>query len=528
MLFRPYKSQPRKRFVSPISLFLIIAFMIGMTLTLVNTSVARAATITVNTTADEVNSDGDCSLREAIRAANLDQAVDVCTAGNGADTITLPTGNYILTIAGASENDALTGDLDIADDVTLLGSNPFNTTIDGNGLDRVLHVVSDSSLSVLGITLTGGSTTSQAGSGILVSDGELTVAYSRIRNSGPNAGIYVVSAAANLTINHSRIENNDGSGLYIQSDVTTLILNSTISNNSADNGGGISNSGTMTLVNSTLSSNSATFDGGGLLNGGTTNLYNVTVANNTADSDANGGGGGGGVRTITGTVAIRNTIIGDNVDGSTSGTLQNDCYGTVTSQGYNLIEDITGCTIAGSPFGNITGLDPGLGPLQNNGGSTFTHALQAGSLAVDAGNPLGCADHNNVDLFIDQRDYVRPVDGDGNGNSRCDMGPFERLSPGTPTPTITPTPTNTATPTRTPTSTPTATRTPSPTPSLTATPSRTPSATPSPTITNTPDPSATVTPTGTATTPVTAIPTATATWPVSSSHWTYLPFTVNE
>lgn len=490
--------------------FLILTLMCGLFLLFSYTPTARAATITVNTTTDEVNTNGNCSLREAIRAANLDQAVDGCTAGNGADTISIPTGNYVLTIAGNNENDALTGDLDIADDLTLLGSNPFNTTIDANGLDRVLHIVNDSALSVLGITVTGGSTTTQAGSGILVSNGELTVAYSRVRNSGPNSGIYVVSAAANLTINHSRIENNDGSGLYLQSDVTTLILNSTISNNTGTNGGAISNSGTVTLVNSTISGNSATFDGGGLLNGGTANLYNVTVANNTADSDANGGGGGGGVRIITGTVSIRNSIIGNNLDGSGAGTLQHDCYGTVTSEGYNLIENITGCTIVGSPFGNITGVAPGLGTLQNNGGSAFTHALQAGSPAVDAGNPNGCADHNNIDLFIDQRDYVRPVDGDGNGSSRCDMGSYERLSPGTPTPTITPTPTNTATPTRTPTSTPTATRTPSPTPS------RTPTVTLSPTITHTPDPSATVT------------PTATPTWPAPLSNWLYVPMMVRE
>ncbi len=503
----------------PLPFFLLLTLLCGLFLLFGNIPIARAATITVNTTTDEVNTDGDCSLREAIRAANTDLAVDACTAGNGADTISLPVGNYVLTIAGINENDTLTGDLDIADDLTLLGTNPFNTTIDANGIDRVLHVVTDSTVSILGVTLTGGSTTSQAGSGILVSNGELTVAYSRVRNSGPNAGIYVVSAAPSLTIDHSRIENNDGSGLFIQSGVTTVILNSTISNNEATNGGGISNSGAMTLVNSTISGNSATFDGGGLLNGGTANLYNVTVANNIADSDANGGGGAGGVRIITGTVTIRNTIIGDNVDGSPSGTLQNDCHGTVTSQRYNLIEDITGCTITGNTTGNITGIDPGLGSLQNNGGSGFTHALLAGSSAVDAGNPNGCADHNNVDLFIDQRDYVRPVDGDGNGSVRCDMGAYERLSPGTPTPTITPTSTNTATPTRTPTSTSTATRTPSPTPS------RTPTVTPSPTITHTPDPSATATPTGTATTPVTA--TATATFPAPSS-WVYLPFLMNE
>ena len=75
---------------------------------------AHAAVVTVNTTDDELNSDGDCSLREAIIAANTDTAVDACPTGSGADTINLPAGRYTLTVLGAGENAAATGDLDIA------------------------------------------------------------------------------------------------------------------------------------------------------------------------------------------------------------------------------------------------------------------------------------------------------------------------------------------------------------------------------------------------------------------------------
>jgi len=63
----------------------------------------RAAGIIVNTTDDELNDDGDCSLREAIRAANSDSAVDACTAGRGADTITLSAGVYRLSITGGHQ-----------------------------------------------------------------------------------------------------------------------------------------------------------------------------------------------------------------------------------------------------------------------------------------------------------------------------------------------------------------------------------------------------------------------------------------
>src|SRR5438876_12321819 len=72
---------------------------------------------TVNTTNDELNTDGDCSLREAVIAANTNTAVDACPAGSSTatDTITLMDGaTYVLSIAG-SEDAAVMGDLDLAD-----------------------------------------------------------------------------------------------------------------------------------------------------------------------------------------------------------------------------------------------------------------------------------------------------------------------------------------------------------------------------------------------------------------------------
>ena len=116
-----------------------------------------AAAITVNTTADELNGDGDCSLREAIRAANLDQVVDGCPAGNGADTIFLPPGEYLFdaAMAGFNEDHALTGDLDIQEDLTIEGAGRVNTRVDANGLDRVFHVI-DATVEISGVTITGG------------------------------------------------------------------------------------------------------------------------------------------------------------------------------------------------------------------------------------------------------------------------------------------------------------------------------------------------------------------------------------
>jgi hypothetical protein len=224
-------------------------------------------------------------------------------------------------------------------------------------------------------------------------------------------------------------------------------------------------------VNSTVSGNSAARSGGGIYNSaspalpgsGTSHLYNVTIANNTADSTDDGAGEGGGIFVEDGAVTLANSIVANNADNSTTGTQHPDCSGTLSSEGHNLIENTGGCVIAGSVLGNITGVAPGLGPLQNQGGATFVHPLLLISPAIDAGGPQGCVDQNGVRLTVDQRGFARPVDGDGDGRPRCDMGAFEAKSPGAPTPT------NTASATATNTSTPTATRTSTRTPTATAT-----------------------------------------------------------
>src|SRR3972149_1968169 len=98
---------------------------------------ASAAVFAVTKTADTADGacDADCSLREAIIAAN---------AALGVDTITLAADTYNLSIAGTGENAAATGDLDFTDDAVLQGAGVSATVIDGQKLDRVLHVVAAS------------------------------------------------------------------------------------------------------------------------------------------------------------------------------------------------------------------------------------------------------------------------------------------------------------------------------------------------------------------------------------------------
>lgn len=209
-----------------------------------------------------------------------------------------------------------------------------------------------------------------------------------------------------LTVEDSTISGNSAAqGGGIHSEGTLTVEGSTLSGNMADGGAGLQNVGSATVVNSTISANSATVNGGAIDNlpDGTVALRNVTVSGNS-------GASGPGLANGTGAVAtLKNTILANSVGGG-------DCEGNVTSQGYNLIEDPTGCTIGGDTTGNLTGLDPMLGPLANNGGPTRTHALLFGSLAIDAGSP-SCPPP-----ATDQRGLTRPQ------GTACDMGSYESSS----------------------------------------------------------------------------------------------------
>jgi predicted outer membrane repeat protein len=203
------------------------------------------------------------------------------------------------------------------------------------------------------------------------------------------------------------------------------MVNATVSGNTAGlHGGGIENSATLAMTNVTISNNFANDHGGGLYSDNViaaATLTSVTIANNTADNDNSGIGDGGGIYVLFGTVNITNSIIGYNVD---SGGQAPDCGGGggggINSQDYNLTQNTTGCNaiLVGTTTHNITGQDPKLGALANNGGTTQTLALLTGSPAIDTGDPVNC-------LTKDQRGISRPQDGDKDGTAVCDMGAYE-------------------------------------------------------------------------------------------------------
>ena len=205
-------------------------------------------TITVNTEDDELNNDNDCSLREALQAANTDAAVDACPAGNGWDTIMVPAGTYILTKAGAGEDANATGDLDVRDSVTILGAGAGTTILDGNDADRVLHVDPTGlgvALDLRDVTVTKGS--SDAGGGLRAANGLTRIQDSVFAdNTATASGGAIQADLGTLRVLTSTIENNDagaagqGGGIYVDL-VALTIQGSTIESNTAQEGGGLYN-----------------------------------------------------------------------------------------------------------------------------------------------------------------------------------------------------------------------------------------------------------------------------------------------
>jgi hypothetical protein len=272
-----------------------------------------------------------------------------------------------------------------------------------------------------------------AGGGGIASSGALSITGSVVRNNNASVGAGIFSHGT-LNVSNSTIEGNQGDvggGIFLDFGVVNVV-NTTLSGNQATDGGAVFvQFGTLNVVNSTISGNTATASGGGFFNAadGNVNLSNVTISNNAADSDADGIGDGGGVfNAAGGVISLKNTVVARNADPSaSSGQAPGgapDCAGALASLGFNLVQNASGCTLSGSAA-DLVGSDPLLGQLQNNGGATATHALMAGSVAIDAGDPAGCADHTGASLTTDQRGELRATDGDGSGSEVCDIGAYE-------------------------------------------------------------------------------------------------------
>jgi len=374
-----------------------------------------AATLTVTSTADS----GPGTLRAALANASNGDTID--TTG--------VSGTILLT----------SGELLVSNSVTIIGPGPTHLAVDGNATSRVFHITNAISALIAGLTITNGSATApfpgSFGGGTYNDRSALTVSNCGISgNSAASGGGGMYNSHSTLTVVNCNVSGNSalggyGGGIYNDgsgSHATLIVFSSTLSSNSAFDGGGIFNNGessgtgTVNVTNSTFSSNSAS-DGGGIWNdgsaSGTANLAvsASTFNGNSADIGASLLNDGAGA-----TLDIGDTIL--NVSGVGGANIYN-IVGPVNSHGYNL------CSDSGAGFfTNATdqiNTNPMLGPLQDNGGPTFTHALLPGSPAIDNGKSFG--------VTTDQRSAPRPFDFSNIANASSgdgsDIGAFELGSP---------------------------------------------------------------------------------------------------
>ena len=404
-----------------------------------------------------------------------------------------------------------------------------NTIISGNSAIQGGGIYNPGMMTVINSTISGNMATTTGGA-CTTAGGTLEITNSTLSNNSADVGGGIEDGGGTITIANTTINGNsarEGGGTFLSHTTTMTIVNSisattpqpvvealtmlghwkspigTVSGNTStgdtagDGGGAGYNEGTLNIVSSTISGNIATLEGGGIFNSddSTLTISNSTFSGNVASTI------GGAIFNVA-VLQLANSTLNDNSARFLAGGILNfgplqigdtilnagasgvNLYvnggGTVTSLGYNISSDDAGGFLTGP--GDQLFTNPMLGPLQDNGGPTFTHALLPGSPAIDAGNP----NFTPPPLF-DQRGsgFDRVV------NGRIDVGSFEVQGPS-----LTPTPTATATATSTPTATPSLTPTPTATftPTATATTTPTSSGTPSPTPTSTPTPRPTPSP----------------------------------
>ncbi len=435
----------------------------------ISCSAVNAATFSVTKEADTNDGvcDTDCSLREAVYAANTSP---------GHDLINVPSGEYQITISGTGEDSGSSGDFDILEDLDIQGAGPSATTINGMGeyqLFDVNDVGTSISLNISGMTLRNAQVVAIDFNGA----GDLTIKnafFTKNQSIGSGASIKFHGSSL-LTVDQSIFTDNcadsgpaiegggiwqisnssfsehggwfvpdqgdgyvcdiygNGGALYLQ-EANATIVNSSFKNNEAANGGALVGYGaSFEIINSTFSGNTANATSPWGTGGGAIALFftpteyfglaaikNSTITNNHA---VNASGGGiwvaveeqqwwGGYYFDPLNVTIENSIIANN-----TASVGPDCFGTLTSQGNTLLGDTAACTYV-SASGDFTG-DPGLDVYSDDGSAGNGHyPLLLTSAAIDAGNNATCATD-------DQLGFARPRDGDSDGVATCDIGAFE-------------------------------------------------------------------------------------------------------
>jgi hypothetical protein len=343
------------------------------------------------------NDHGPGSLREAVQQVPPHGTIRFAVSG----AITLTNGEIVL-----DKN------------LRIFGPGANQLAVSGNNSNRVFRIAAGNhSVALTDLTITRGdsrSASSMEGGG-LRNESSGNVALIRcaiVGNLGLSGGGLFNNGM--LTIRHSTVSGNQGS--FFQNNQGVL-----------GPGGGILNAGALVIENSTISGNRTGRHGGGIFNAQDANLtiQSCTIASNSSSFglgqflSAPGGGVANGIPNLPGgTVTLRNTIIAGNTSGQAS---RPDVSGDFASLGHNLIGNSSGGS--GFVMSDLLNTNALLGPLQNNGGPTFTHALLPDSPALNAGDNTDASE-------TDQRGFPRIVGG------VIDIGAYE-AEPVTPRPVIT-------------------------------------------------------------------------------------------
>ncbi len=314
------------------------------------------ADIVVTTARDELNSDGDCSLREAVQAANHNMAVDGCSPGTGGevDVVRVPPGVYSLTVRGFPDDSNITGDIDILDDVMIAGDPGGGTIIDGTVAsegDQIFDIVAGV-VEFTDLTATGGRPNFNGQSVIQVAEGtHLVMRRCVVTGNTGSSGSFGILVHGGLEMFDSVISENvmsSGAGIFCLADGTVELTRTSITGNTAEyRGGAIDCSGGsfLGLYGCSVTHNSTLFFGSGAA---------VVTANHTVIADSNisenttGLGGaamGGGVWVEDDWVTIVSSTISNNSAGP-GAALQ---VGAPGSAGYGRsVVSLENVTIAGN------------------------------------------------------------------------------------------------------------------------------------------------------------------------------------
>lgn len=381
---------------------------------------------------------GACTLRAAVDEANAIPTTDTITIAPGVDPV--------LSLAGVDEDGNATGDLDVADFVTIDGA---GATVDAAGLDRAFHIRS-TSVTLRDLVVTGGS--ADNGAGLRIESSAETDGVDVVDNDSVYAGAVELRPTATLAITGGTIGQNSstgiGGGVTVHTGAHLDLVDAVVADNSAVDGAGVYVviGGSASIAGSTFSGNVASGDGGVLWTDGNNTalaptLY-VDITNSTFSGNAAGGRGGAVFAQSGAGLSLRLVTVADSTGPEQlytgpagpcipfgMGCLVTDLAhlelrGAIvvgTAPSCNQLATVESLVSSDATCGAPTLVDAAtaLDALADDGGPTPTRLPTAGSPAIDAIS-VGTAGLCDGSVVVDQRGIARPT------GAACDAGATEQ------------------------------------------------------------------------------------------------------